>query len=225
MYWGSSYPLELMGRQCDQTISGKIQDGGLQTSNACISASRQKIDAIPTAAPMLLESSIPTRLGWILLTKTGSWKAKMAISELQIRTYTVLLVDQNFSYHIGVITRKQVKQSCICGTFCASHFRFGRTSFSQVQWYAGPKKHRYSRLNPLISCLRAQSHVIEVERSPSWICPLPVWSHSIFMSPNGRQDNGKTGIAVGISLISCLGAEIHAFEVWRPPSWIFPIPV
>ena len=33
------------------------------------------------------------------------------------------------------------------------------------------------------------------------------------------------GIAVGISLISCLGAEIHAFEVWRPPSWIFPLPV
>ena len=33
------------------------------------------------------------------------------------------------------------------------------------------------------------------------------------------------GIAVGISLISCLGAEIHAFEVWRPPSWMFPLPV
>ena len=28
---------------------------------------------------------------------------------------------------------------------------------------------------PLISCLRAQRHAIEVERSPSWICPLPVW--------------------------------------------------
>ena len=33
------------------------------------------------------------------------------------------------------------------------------------------------------------------------------------------------GVAVGISLISCLGAEIHVFEVWRPPSWIFPLPV
>ena len=32
-------------------------------------------------------------------------------------------------------------------------------------------------------------------------------------------------MAVEISLISCLGAEIHAFEVWRPTSWIFPLPV
>ena len=32
-------------------------------------------------------------------------------------------------------------------------------------------------------------------------------------------------LAVGISLISCLEAEIHALEVKRPPSWIFPLPV
>ena len=32
-------------------------------------------------------------------------------------------------------------------------------------------------------------------------------------------------LAVGISLISCLEAEIHAFEVGRPPCWIFPLPV
>ena len=32
---------------------------------------------------------------------------------------------------------------------------------------------------PLISCLWAQRHAIEVERSPSWICPLPVRSYSI----------------------------------------------
>ena len=38
-------------------------------------------------------------------------------------------------------------------------------------------------------------------------------------------DLEKTGIAVGISLKSCLGAEIHAIKVERPPSWIFPIPV
>ena len=38
-------------------------------------------------------------------------------------------------------------------------------------------------------------------------------------------DPEKTGIAVGISLISCLEADIHAFEIKRPPSWIFPIPV
>ena len=38
-------------------------------------------------------------------------------------------------------------------------------------------------------------------------------------------DPEKTRIAVGIALISCLGAEIHAFEVKRPPSWIYTIPV
>ena len=92
------------------------------------------------SAPMFLRHSIPTGLERKLRAQTGSRKAKMAISELQIRTCTVLLVDQNFGYHIGVITRKQVKQSRICGTFYAFHFRFGRTSFPQV-----PKR-RYSRL-------------------------------------------------------------------------------
>ena len=78
---------------------------------------------------------------------------------------------------------------------------------------------------PLISSLRAQRHAIEVERSPSWIFPLPVWSHSILMSPNGILNPENTGITVEILLISCLEAEIHAFEVCRPPSWIFPLPV
>ena len=45
------------------------------------------------------------------------------------------------------------------------------------------------------------------------------------MSPNGKLDPENIGIAVGMSLISCLGAEIHASEVQRVPSWIFPIPV
>lgn len=55
--------------------------------------------------------------------------------------------------------------------------------------------------------------------------PLPVRSHSILMSFNGKLDPENIGIAVGISLISCLEAVIHAFEVLRPPSWIFPLPV
>ena len=33
------------------------------------------------------------------------------------------------------------------------------------------------------------------------------------------------GVAVGIALISNVQAQIHAFEVYRPPSWIFPLPV
>ena len=76
-----------------------------------------------------------------------------------------------------------------------------------------------------LSCLGAEKHAIKECQPPSWIFPLPVWSHSHVMSPNGKLDPKNTGIAVGISLISCLEAEIHAFEVWRPPSWIFPFPV
>ena len=59
--------------------------------------------------------------------------------------------------------------------------------------------------------------------------PLPVRSHSIPMSPSGMLELKNVGLAVGISVISCglpcLKAMIHAFEVWRPPSWIFPLPV
>ena len=75
------------------------------------------------------------------------------------------------------------------------------------------------------SCLEADIHAVEVWRTPSWIFPLPVQSHSIFMSFNGKLDPENIGIAVEIPLISCQGAKIHAFEVFRPPSWIFPIPV
>ena len=50
--------------------------------------------------------------------------------------------------------------------------------------------------------------------------PLPVWSHSILICPIGKLDPENIGMAVGYSLISCLEAEIHAFEVLRPPSWI-----
>ena len=37
---------------------------------------------------------------------------------------------------------------------------------------------------------------------------LSFWSHSIPMSPNGKLDPENIGVAFGISLISCLGAEI-----------------
>ena len=77
----------------------------------------------------------------------------------------------------------------------------------------------------LIYSVQAQIHAFEVYKPPSWIFPLLVWSHSILMSPIGKLDPENIGIAVGISLISRLGPEIHAFEVWRPPSWIFPLPV
>ena len=77
----------------------------------------------------------------------------------------------------------------------------------------------------LIFNVQAEIHAFEVYRPLSWSFPLPVWSHSILMSPIGKLDPENIGMAVGISLTSCLEAEIHAFEVWRPPSWIFPFPV
>ena len=58
---------------------------------------------------------------------------------------------------------------------------------------------------------------------------LPVLSHSIRISPSGMLDLKNVGFAVRISVISCvlpcLEAEIHAFEVFWPPSWIFSLPV
>ena len=77
----------------------------------------------------------------------------------------------------------------------------------------------------LISCLGAEIHAFEVQRPPSWIFPNPVWSHSLLVGPNGKLDPENIGIAVRISLISRLGAQIHALEVKRPPSWIFPLSV
>ena len=72
----------------------------------------------------------------------------------------------------------------------------------------------------LISCLEAEIHASKVYRPPSWIFLLSVRSHSLLICPNGKLDLENIGIAVGISLVSCLRAEIHAFEVKRPPSWI-----
>ena len=74
-------------------------------------------------------------------------KQKMAISELQISICTVLLVDQNFSYQMDVITRLQVKQSRICETFRAFHFRLVAHHSHKFQWNARPQKRRYSRWN------------------------------------------------------------------------------
>ena len=57
-FLGSSFPLGLMRKLCDQTGSGKIQDGDLSTSNACISASRQVFSGDPSVAPMFLGPAI-----------------------------------------------------------------------------------------------------------------------------------------------------------------------
>ena len=75
------------------------------------------------------------------------------------------------------------------------------------------------------SCLGAEKHAIKEYQPPSWIFPLPVWSHSIVMSPNGKLDFENIGIAVGISSPSCLGAQKYAIKECQPLSWILPLPV
>ena len=90
---------------------------------------------------------------------------------------------------------------------------------------AGPQKHGCSRWIASISCMGVEKHALKVYRPPSWIVPLPVSSHSFLASLIGKLDPENIGMAAGISLISCLEAEIQAFEVWRPPSWFFPLSV
>ena len=64
-----------------------------------------------------------------------------------------------------------------------------------------------------ISCLGAKKCAIKVYWPPSWIFPLPVRSHSLLVSLIGKLDPENIGIAVGMSLISCLVVEIHEFDV------------
>ena len=72
IFWGFSFPLGLITWLCDQTGSGKIQDGGRHALIACFSAPRQDSDTIPTAKPMFFGSSIPTGLVQRLCNQTGS---------------------------------------------------------------------------------------------------------------------------------------------------------
>ena len=53
----------------------------------------------------------------------------------------------------------------------------------------------------------------------------PVWARGICPSPVGKLDLKTMGVAVGIALISNVQAQMHAFEIYRPPSWIFLFPV
>ena len=80
----SSISLGFKGELCDGTESGKIQDGGRQTSNACIFAPRQDINEIPTAIPMFSGSGFPMRLTRRLCDQYGSGKSKMAAAKLQL---------------------------------------------------------------------------------------------------------------------------------------------
>ena len=72
-----------MGRLGDQTGSGKIQDGGLQTSNARNPASRQDINEIPTAMPMFRGLAFHWDIREDYATQPEVEKSKMVASELR----------------------------------------------------------------------------------------------------------------------------------------------
>ena len=94
-----------------------------------------------------------------------------------------------------------------------THFRFGCTVSELVSLECWIQNMGVAVGISSISCLGAEKHAIKVYRKPSWIFPLPDWSHSLPVSLIGKLDPKNIGMAVGISLISCLGAEIHEFEV------------
>ena len=65
--------------------------------------------------------------------------------------------------------------------------------------------------------------LFEVQKLPSFL--LPVLAHGIRPSPVEKLNPKTMSVAVGIVLISSVQAEIHALEVYRLPSWFFPLPV
>ena len=74
----------------------------------------------------------------------------------------------------------------------------------------------------LIYCVKAEIHAFEFYRPPSCIFHFR-FGRSLSISSSGLLDPrciNLVAIAVGISYLTCLGAELVAFEVLRPLSWI-----
>jgi len=94
------------------------------------------------------------------------------------------------------------------------------------RWEADPRKHRCSRWNFVhISFGSEETSISSFEAVAILIYPIPVWSHSILVSSNGKPDPEYIPIVVGISLISCPGVEKHEILVWSPPYWFYPLSV
>jgi len=73
----------------------------------------------------------------------------------------------------------------------------------------------------LLSCIRADIYVIPIisgEWPPYLISNMPGQGtvYSSYVLPDPRN----MGVAVGISLLSCVSAEICATEFSKPPYWI-----
>ena len=69
--------------------------------------------------------------------------------------------------------------------------------------------------------LPVSSHSI-LMRPPSWIFTFPVCLHSLLIGSSGLLDPqyiSSVAVAVGLSYLSSLGAEVLVFKVLRPPFW------
>ena len=79
----------------------------------------------------------------------------------------------------------------------------------------------------LQSCDQTEINVFQVYIPPSWIFHyrfIPVQSYNIATIPIRLLDPQNIGEAVVISLLSCVQAEIYAFQV-NMPHLDFPLPV
>ena len=166
---------------------------------------------------MVFGSSFPTGLGRIPRTQTGS--RKMAISELQISICTVLLVDQNFSYHMVSLPANKLNSLAFAEHFVISTSGLVAHHSHKFQWNAGPQKRRYSRWNSVdILSVSAKTRKLEGCHLEFVHFRYGLIVFSILTSPNGMLDPGRLSYAAEILLISCLEAEIHAIKVYQPPS-------
>ena len=76
----------------------------------------------------------------------------------------------------------------------------------------------------LLSSSGAEIYAFQRYLPPSWIFHFrffPLWFYSVCTSPIGMLDPINIELAVGTAYLSSLGAEIHAFQCYRPPSRIF----
>ena len=89
---------------------------------------------------------------------------KMAIYELQLHICTVLLVDQTLVYIWTSLPENQSNSLAFAEHFVLSASSLVAHHSHKFQWNAGPQKNVGIAIGfPLISCLRARRHAIEVE--------------------------------------------------------------
>jgi len=99
------------------------------------------------------------------------------------------------------------------------YFRFG---CRYIRFFnAGPWKCRFSRRNFVYVSPRSWYISISGLEAAILDFPLPVWSDSIWTCPILMLDLKSVGLAVGISFLSHLEADLLLVPFRRLPSWVF----